>query len=245
VGISALAVERRLRGLRYGLVVGRINRFRLPNRMWIGRHRVNVMFPNEAGVREAFVEVILSDVYGLDRPRSGACSTVLDIGANVGIFCLAARKVHPAALIHAYEPNSDLEPYLTAQVAATNAQWFREAVGAAEGRGSLQTAIGESVLTRVVSDPSGTVPVVSLSAAVERLGRVDFAKIDCEGSEWALFDDPSPWQLIRELAVEYHQRGALGEDAALARLRELGFTPWRVSPGPAPGYGVILATRAH
>ena len=213
--------------------------------MWIGRHRVDVVFPNEAGVREAFVEVILSDVYGLGRPRSEACSTILDIGANVGLFCLAARKVHPAAVIHAYEPNGDLEPYLTAQVAATKARWFLEAIGAAEGRGSLQSAIGESVLTRVVLNLLGTVPVVPLSAAVERLGRVDFAKIDCEGSEWALFDDPSPWQLIRELAIEYHQRGEFGREAALARLRELGFTPWRVSPGPAPGYGVILASRDH
>lgn len=200
--MNAHTVAKRLRGARYGLILGRSERFSLPRRMWLG-HLAVVSFPeNDPGVRTAFAEVLLSDTYGLDR-RRGSFSTVLDIGANVGIFVLAARRRDRNAVIHAYEPNEALEPYLSTQVRAADATWFREAVAGRGGEATLIVDSASSVLSRIDASPGG-VPVVSLATAVDRLGDVDFAKIDCEGSEWEMFDDPDPWQRISELALEYH-----------------------------------------
>jgi FkbM family methyltransferase len=211
--------------------------------MWLGRRRVPVSFPDEPGVRRAFIEIVLDDAYGVGR-RPAPISTVLDVGAHVGLFCLAAHKIHPSATIHAYEPNVALEPHLRVQLAATNAVWYCEALGSG-GRGSLIVKPGETVRTKVVPDSAGSVPFVPLSVAIERAGRVDLAKIDCEGGEWSLLDEESPWRSIRELAIEIHRTGDLGVEAALGRLRELGFAPWHVARRPW-GDGVVLASRvAH
>ena len=74
--------------------------------------------------------------------------------------------------------------------------------------------------------------MVSLATAIERLGHVDFAKIDCEGSEWDLFEEEDPSREMGEVAVEYHCRAELDGRAAVDRLRELGFDPWCFSRGP-------------
>ena len=65
-----------------------------------------------------------------------------------------------------------------------------EAVGAEDGR--VQLNFGDvSFQTRSKVDPTGDVPMVSLDRAIERLGgRVDLAKLDCEGAEWLLFQAP-------------------------------------------------------
>jgi FkbM family methyltransferase len=234
-------VEKRIRGLRYGMLVGRTESMRLPKSLLIARHRRPVSFPDEVGVRTAFAEILLSDVYDLERRGRNAFSSVLDIGANVGLFTIAARNVHRSAQIHAYEPNVGLASHLETQVRAADAVWFREAVGGTVGHGSLEIDPTESVHSRLVPDEMGSVPVVTLGTAVERLGMVDFAKIDCEGCEWSLFDDSEPWQLIDELALEYHDREGHGVEEASGRIESLGFSIRSVAPGP--GYGVILAGR--
>jgi FkbM family methyltransferase len=178
----------------------------------------------------------------VERYGRNVFSTVLDIGANVGLFTIAARKEHRHARIHAYEPNVALESFLANQTEVADATWFREAVGGAAGHGRLQIDPNESVVTRLLPDESGSTPVVTLRTAVERLGKVDFAKIDCEGCEWAILDDPEPWESIDELAVECHSTAALGIDDAVRRLRDFGFTPVR---DPDPATGVVLASRVR
>lgn len=111
-------VQKRVRGLRYGALVGRTENLRIPKSVLIGTRRHRMSLPEERGVRTDFAEILLSDIYGLERRGRDVFSTVLDIGANVGLFALAARKIHRHALIHTYEPNTALEPYLTVQLAA-------------------------------------------------------------------------------------------------------------------------------
>jgi FkbM family methyltransferase len=216
-------VEKRIRGLRCGMLVGRSRNLRLPGSILVGRQRQSLYLPDEDGVRNMFLEILLSDVYGLERRGRNAFTAVLDVGANVGLFAVAARRLHRHAVIHAYEPNLDVGPYLSVQLRVARATWFREAVGGKAARGRLEVYPGESGLTQCVPDESGPVPIVSLATAVERLGRVDLAKIDCEGSEWAMFDGAEPWKSIHELALEYHLSDGHTVDEAVDRVRALGF----------------------
>jgi methylase of polypeptide subunit release factors len=76
---------------------------------------VALEWPPENGVRAALIEVFLSDDYGLDiiaDQDSAATRRVLDVGANVGWFALAARGHFPRAAIHAYEPNAAAVAFL-------------------------------------------------------------------------------------------------------------------------------------
>lgn len=49
---------------------------------------------------------------------------------------------------------------------------------------------------------------VPLAEVVERLGgRIDLAKIDCEGAEWEMFQAAEPWRRIADVRMEYHLWG--------------------------------------
>jgi len=174
-----LYVERRKRAMRLGLdlpltKLGKTSDYvaLLPSRVTLNGRQVPVSLPDEDCIRGTFLEVVLEDVYGLQRAKRPV-KTVLDVGANVGIFCLAARDVFPDAVIHAYEPNADLEKHLKVQAAATGATYYLEAVAREEGCVDLQLA-DLSVATKAILSDSGKIRSVSLRVALERLGGADF-----------------------------------------------------------------------
>jgi FkbM family methyltransferase len=188
----------------------------------------------------AFLEVLVEDCYGITA-ASNQVKTVLDIGANVGIFSLAARRACPSALIHAYEPNAELEQWLRVQAAVARCHYFLEAV--TKDGGSVRLDIHpDSVRTRAHPDVTGDVPAVSLRTAVGRLGGfVDFAKIDCEGCEWDLFQDRRIWDRFACLSLEYHLFDQLTHEHARDTVESIGFKIVRQQP--ADGFGLIRAER--
>ncbi len=237
------AVEKRLSALKLGVLFGRTQGFTLPTRIRVGRQWYPTQFPNEHGVRVAFLEVLLADCYGL-RALPRTLGTVLDIGANVGLFAIAARQRFPDATIHCYEPNPALAGPLRTHAEAAHAVVFMEAVGDTAGHVSL--AFGsESVLTRTVGDAAGTIPCAAFADTLERLApggaSVDLVKLDCEGAEWELLRDAAPWQRVQQLTMEYH----LADGQTLAQMRahveRAGFTVQVVMPADA--FGLLVARR--
>ena len=90
--------------MRLGVKFARATAFVPPRQIIVNGKTQNIRLPDESGVAATFIELLLDDCYGLYKlPRS--IETILDIGANVGLFGLAARNVFPDATIHAYEPN--------------------------------------------------------------------------------------------------------------------------------------------
>lgn len=218
---------------------------RLPTEFILNRKRVPIKLLDEFSIRQIFMEVIIEDVYGLtlfNRP----VKTVLDIGANIGIFCLAARSAFPDAVIHAYEPNRDLEPYLKVQADATGTTVFLEAVQQEEGFVTLIKSVDHSVETMSKADANGTIPAASFRTAMERMGgRVDFVKMDCEGAEWDILEDVEAWQGVQYLAMEYHGSEGRGGEEALQKVRNLGLeiVHHEVLPYDHMVVGIIKAQR--
>jgi FkbM family methyltransferase len=245
-----LYVERRKQAMRLGLdlpltKLGTTSEYvaLLPERLTLNGRRVRVSLPDEQCIRGTFLEVVLEDVYGLKRAELPV-RAVLDVGANVGIFCLAARDAFPDARIHAYEPNADLERYLKVQAEATGATCFMEAVALADGFVDLCLA-DVSVATKTVMSDTGRIRAVSLRTAMERIGgTADFVKLDCEGAEWDLLSDPGPWRRVRNLSLEYHLDGMPDHtpEKAESLVTALGFGVVRKG-GPAYGVGWINAHR--
>jgi hypothetical protein len=78
--------------------------------------------------------------------------------------------------------------------------------------------------TRLTTEGQAGVKQVSLEEAVRRLGgKVDLAKIDCEGAEWDLFRAELPWQRIKLLRMEYHLWGQHAYAEVAASLTRLNF----------------------
>lgn len=209
----------------------------------IGNKTVEVDFPE--GERETqkweLIRLLFFDCYKLSR-MTKPVATVLDIGANLGFFALAARKAFPEAKIHCYEPNLQLEPYLSKHCTAADAEYFLSAVGACEARVRLETK-GNSLHSVSRVDPESATTQIAFAEAVARLGEVDVLKLDCEGAEWDIFSDPRPWAHVRQVAMEYHlwARPALSINSLRAELSRLGFQEISTTPDPYPGANWGLA----
>lgn len=166
----------------------------------------------------------------------------IDVGANYGCFTLSlAKRGGPSGRVIAFEPAAATAELLERSVAANGfgqVQVVRSAVADRVGtawlrhrRSSELHELGE----RSDGDSGGeTVPITSLDGrwASEGLKRLDFVKIDAEGSEVAvlrgasrLLEATSPL-LMTELIHSSQLNVGLRE-----ALRALGFDVYRLVPG--------------
>jgi FkbM family methyltransferase len=118
--------------------------------------------------------------------------------------CPVVWKAHGAQSpwAHPIEPNSRLHDYLNKNLGQIGGKLFPEAVGAQAGTGRSSDT-GDS--RTGVFEKGGDTPIVSFSTVVERLGgTIDLLKIDCEGEEWDIFENPVPFRNVRTIRMEYH-----------------------------------------
>ncbi len=238
--------KRKKKASELGFKFNRAASFRVPSEIKIGNQRKRLFFPDEDGVKVAFVDLLLDDCYGCDllARRREKIDTVLDIGGNVGIFGVAARIAFPGAVIHSYEPNPKIEKYLSYQAKSVNFTYFMEAVGSENGMVSLDFP-GDSVQTRSRKDINGKIPQISFSKAIKRIGgHVDLLKMDCEGAEWEIFEETESWKRVNNLTMEYHlfESGAT-EQKLLEKVEDLGFDVSQFSP--AGDFGLLFARRKY
>jgi FkbM family methyltransferase len=225
----------------FGLLFLRNRWFTMPAKLRVGGVAVNLEHPQEdAGVKTDLVGCLIRDDYGIANV-DGEVKTILDIGANLGFFCMAARQRHPDAIINAYEPNPRAWSYLTANIARLKVAVFAEAVGSRPGRVRvLEHGPINLATTHLASD--GEALQVSFDQAIERLnGRVDFLKLDCEGCEWGLFECTEGWSKVQNLRMEYHLGNDHTVESLEATLQGLGF---RITKRfPSQGFGIVWAHR--
>jgi len=195
--------NRLVRARRFDVPFARRAGFRVPATIRVGERVVPLRFPDDDGIAADFLTCLIDDVYGLSRLPAPP-GAILDIGANVGFFSMAARAYFPLATIHAYEPNPRVLGCLRHHAGEAGFTYFPEAVGAEEGRVGIEE-LGDSNQARTSSREGGGVTRVALERALQRLGgTADLAKIDCEGAEWDLFRAEKCWSRIREVRMEYH-----------------------------------------
>lgn len=158
------------------------------------------------------IESIFEDAYQLEKidwPREKNIR-IVDIGANVGTFAIAARTEFPLATIHCYDPNPFLKETLSLHAYDVGAKLFMEGVGSEPGSFSLDTRpniSNESNSVAIVDfTQQGTIPIASLKQVAERIGgAIDLLKMDCEGSEWIILKDLETLKKVKYLSLEYHR----------------------------------------
>jgi hypothetical protein len=114
---------------------------------------------------------------------------VVDIGANIGAFCIrAARR---SRRVTAVEP-------VTASLLRDNIGANGVFVQVIEG------ALGDGKPTVICwDDQRAAVPTYPLRTIIEQAGGCDFLKCDCEGAEWLI--NPPELAGIRRIEMELHQ----------------------------------------
>lgn len=165
--------------------------------------------------------------------------TVVDIGANAGVYSLAmARAVGPAGRVFAYEPGADTRRLLEASQTlnkAENLTIIGSALSDDDRTGYLRH--GHSSELHSLGDASGSGEAVSITsldsaATAHRWQSIDFLKIDAEGEEERIIAggrrvlaEQSPLVMLEIKAgetVNHRLRGL---------IESLGYRSFRALPG--------------
>jgi FkbM family methyltransferase len=210
----------------------------MPHTVRAAGKKVVLNYPPENGVVYDFLGCCVHNGSGLRRELKDV-KTILDIGANVGFFSIAARAHYPNAAIHAYEPNRRIFPFLKANTEQLGIKVYQEAVGAEEGMVAIADE-GDSNQAKTIASEDGSIPQIALQRAVDRAGGfVDLLKLDCEGAEWDMFRTTVPWRHIRNIRMEYHLFNNHSLKDVEQALKQLGFRIKRLEP--SAGFGLIWA----
>jgi len=196
----------------------------------------------------ALLSVYADREYDLPGIDWAAARTIVDIGAHVGSFTIwAAFRARHARFI-AVEPNPETFELLTQnirenglddRVLAVNA-----AVGPKPGIGSLEFTdhpLGTRLAPEMGTGRKVSVQTVSGLLGTAGIGDIDVLKIDCEGSEYSVFEAMSSDSLrsIKALACEYHPEPGHQVTELDSLLTSAGFKVLR----PNASLGVLWATR--
>ncbi len=161
---------------------------------------------------------VLERLDALGRPLR-----VLDLGGHAGMFALFALGRFPGCRVTSLEPNPSNASVLdSARTSGAQDRWtlVRAAAGPADGVARLT---GQSFLTTVTAGERDGVEV-PVRDAFALLGDADLAKIDIEGGEWPLLEDPRlAGAGSLALVFELHAREQAERDRALELLRSAGY----------------------
>lgn len=130
---------------------------------------------------------------------------VLDVGANVGDFCVMVLRNHPGASVHAFEPHPSTAARLRQRAMELGNEHLRiveSAVGNRDGRislfdraledGSSHASIHREVIEHLHSSTatSWEVDILTLDSYIATAGleKIDLLKIDVEGHELAVLE---------------------------------------------------------
>jgi FkbM family methyltransferase len=172
---------------------------------------------------------------------------VVDLGANVGLFGLFAAARWPEAEILAFEPdpaNIAVHEHVI-DVNGLGERW-RLVPAAAGAHGGRARFIPGGVALSHLAAAGERAPAVEVSVedVLPRLAHSDLLKMDIEGGEWAILDDPrfreSP---PRALVLEYHAHLCPGPDPRAAAESALAAAGLRMSSiwHRADGHGMLWA----
>ncbi len=155
-----------------------------------------------------FTGICINDCYhlGFLKKKLGTVKTIVDVGANSGMFAIAARQLFPQAKIHCYEPNPNLAESLSFNAKQLDAVPYFEAVMKNDCKVNLNFTESDLATTANEAD-GGNITGSSLATVIKRIGQIDILKLDCEGAEWGVLEDTERWNQVKSLSMEYHLWG--------------------------------------
>jgi FkbM family methyltransferase len=203
----------------------------------------------------AFESIYRQRCYDMDFPGLPPDGTVVDLGANVGIFTLlAATRLVPHGRVLAVEANVECTRRLeeTTRHCPNVTVWC----GAVAGDGVLWLA-HDSLSASIFRGHEAVRPVHAAAIGIEQvLGfapTIDLLKANIEGAEYPMLLESPPhiWRKVHRVAIKWHKdtdvAGGHDPDELTRKLEPLGFTVLRhedVWTGPGITTGITTAIRS-
>ena len=178
------------------------------------------------GTADSYIynEVVSGNAYGL----TGSEKTVIDIGANVGIFSIFSAL--NGARVCAFEPEDKSCKRLIENI---------ERAGVEDRVTVHRYAIGDIGKRKLYLDEENSgghtfygkgdyqiVETISLKRAIElsTFDRCDFLKVDCEGAEYEIFDNEKLFEKISKISMELHAGDMGGLIKTMSKNYEVAVT---------------------
>ena len=158
--------------------------------------------------------------------------TVVDVGANIGVFTVMAMESGAGKVI-SFEPNEEAFQTLLRNVEENGfseaVETYHRAVSSSSGQ-TLHIPICSSPYNKTKSEPTSdetkAVSTISLVDALRDHDRVDLMKLDCEGAEYQIIleTDPAVFDKIKRIRMELHPSRQFTREQIVEHLEAFGFT---------------------
>jgi FkbM family methyltransferase len=187
-------------------------------------------------IKDIWLHRVYTRYYDGPTPR-----IIVDIGANIGLFAMLAKRLWPSSSIHCYEPepgNFELLRHNVQTSLIIDVLAYNRAAAKRAGKQSLflsESAGGHSLVMTEGDTKKRIVEVstIDLQGIISTSGGyIDFIKIDCEGCEWEFLEGNE--DLLRKhvgyVAMEYHEIPGKFQADMLALFQRAGFDCWASAP---------------
>jgi len=197
-----------------------------------------------------FNEIIGHKVYHNDFVNVEKDDFVIDIGFNYGLFSMVSLKNNPKKII-AFEPNPKLVSNYQKFLNHEKIELHQKAVSNKEGIVTFKenndpgmSTLSNDLITHPGWGDVNTTYEVELINFYQflqenNINRIDYLKVDCEGSEYDIFDSiPNEYltNQVKKIALEFHYKF---EDEKVQKLYnkilDCGFETKVVHNGPSLG----------
>ncbi len=158
-----------------------------------------------------FLENIVLDTYSLKDLQSHKYATIIDIGANIGLFSTQAYQLWPQAKLISVEPNPESYKLLTQnlQLNQIQSQTYQSAVTKSANPKQIKLYYNQNpaMVSQITgSGKSFTANTITLEQLTKNIQTPALLKIDIEGGEYDLFTDKQlPYlKKFHTIVMEYH-----------------------------------------
>lgn len=203
--------------------------------------------------RRIFNEIFFDHAYNPQGFEINETDTVVDIGGHIGCFTLYAAMSAPKGRVFTFEPSSKNFNILTQNILDNDfkhVKVFCQAIAKKTGKQKLYVEdynTGANSLYTKSNDGKSEIVVTTSFADFlkkEKITRINFLKLDCEGAEFDLLYSLSAKDLqkIDKIGMEYHDLSGKNTHTTLVPfLEKNGFTV--TVPHPEQSYGTLYAKR--
>lgn len=235
--ISSLAtnITNRIRRTIYLLYFSR-------GRYFMGRHFMGRHVPEQNGIfyisgarvtlsgnhyLSMLEEIVFADSYQI-RNINDKIETVVDIGANIGVFTLFIGQRFNQAVIYAYEPNKSIINHTLSNLTTiNNFKLYSTAVTNISGLATIyidSNHTASSLLEGITSSSEAvSCETISFSSVMKNCGgKIDLLKLDCEGSEYQIFSC-SEIEDVKYIVGELHTTDIFCPQDGVDMLTSKGF----------------------
>lgn len=165
-------------------------------------------FPDGYWFCHSLNEIFVEEVYKFQSATS--TPYIVDCGANIGLSIIYLKTTHPSATVIAFEPDEAIYKQLKSNIAGFNFEnvqlinkgvWNEETTLAFFAEGTL----GGRIIDIETKPSSKVISIQTVRLRDHLTKKVDFLKIDIEGSEYEVLVDCADLLInVEFLFVEYH-----------------------------------------